>query len=143
MFHTWTFAHPSQGKPVRARRMALQAPVRVFMAFESWQLSWVLRCINLSETGMLCGIDVINENTAQQAVDLETLIKAEPIIRLQIEHTRPHLFAPVLWARVVRNTRQPWGLELALQFTESDNDLLALLEDLALGNVADGPQTTH
>lgn len=130
MFHSWTFAHPQADHSKRATRVLLKSPVRIFMPFESWQLSWNLTSLNLSLTGILCGLNVIDEATAQVAVDLEALLQAEPVIRVQIEHELPHLFAPVVWARIVRSTRQPWGLELAMSFTESSNDLISLVEEL-------------
>lgn len=130
MFHSWTFSHPTSDHAKRATRVSIKSPVRVFMPFESWQLSWTLTSFNLSLTGLLCGLNVTDESSAQTAVDLETLLQAEPVVRLQIEHEHTHLFAPVVWARVVRNTRQPWGLELALSFTESSPDLITLVDEL-------------
>lgn len=100
------------------------------MPFESWQLSWTLVSFNLSMTGLLCGFNVTDESSAQAAVDLETLLQAEPVVRLQIEHNYSHLFAPVVWARIVRNIRQAWGLELALSFTETSPDLISLVDEL-------------
>lgn len=130
MFHSWTFAHPQADHSKRATRILLKSPARIFMPFESWQLSWNLTAINLSLTGILCGLNVSDETTAQVAMDLEALLQAEPVIRVQIEHEFVHLFAPVVWARVVRNTRQPWGLELAISFTEQSPDLVSLIDEL-------------
>lgn len=130
MFHSWTFANPQADHSKRATRVLMKSPVRIFMPFESWQLSWTLSTFNLSLTGLLCGLNVTDDATAQIAVDLETLLQAEPVIRLQIEHDLAHLFAPVVWARVIRNTRQPWGLELAMSFTESSPDLISLVDEL-------------
>ena len=133
MYSSWSFAHPQSGHPHRAFRIALRSPVRLFLPFESWQLMWTLRSFNISRSGALIGLEVKDDASAQCAADLEALIQAEPQARLQIEHDKQHLFAPVVWGRLTRSARQSWGLELAFHFTDSDSDLLALLEELEAG----------
>ena len=91
-------------------RVAVRTPAQLFLLFESWQLMWSLTTFNISRSGVLVGFEVKDEATAQSAADLETLIQAEPEARIQIEHDRPHLFAPVVFGRLVRSARHPWGL---------------------------------
>lgn len=110
--------------------MQFISDIQLFLSFESWQLAWTIPSKNISDTGILCHIDVHDEVSAQTAADLETLVLAEPTVRLQIDHTLPEVFTPVVWAKLVRCTREASGLALAFQFLEHDAHLPALMEHL-------------
>jgi hypothetical protein len=130
MFYDWTFSTPSASADARAQRYTADLKVTVTLPFESWQLMWTLRSLNISNTGILCALDVINEASAQRATDLITLLDAQPEVQIQIETPSDDIFAPILNATVVRKLKRPWGLEVALNFNEESDDLLSLISSL-------------
>jgi hypothetical protein len=91
---------------------------------------WTLRSLNISNTGILCALDVIDEASAQRATDLITLLDAQPEVQIQIETPSDDIFAPILNATVVRKIKRQWGLEVALNFNEESDDLLSLVSSL-------------
>jgi hypothetical protein len=133
MFQHWTFSHPGSNVDGRAPRYDADMRVSLTIPFESWQLLWTLRSINLSNTGVLAALDVINPETAQKAMDLDTLLDAEPEVLIQIDSPTDDLYAPSLTARLTRKTKKPWGLEIAFQFTEENENLANLVASLESG----------
>ena len=132
MFHPWIFATPEVAPaPVRAVRFPLKAMVQVFLRFEAWQLRWTLPAVNISETGLRCFFQVNDEASARQAIDLESMVQAEPVARLQIDHDFPDLFAPVVFANLIQCVREPKGLALAFEFADKDPHLFSLVDQLS------------
>ncbi len=142
MFQHWTFAHPGAPNEGRAERYAADLRVAVVVPFESWQLMWNVRSLNISHTGILCIADVHDPVTAQQATDLDTILDAEPEVHLQIESPSHEVFSANIDARVVRKTKKQWGLEVALHFHQESDDLFNLIANL---DQTDGPfgRRTH
>ena len=130
MFQSWTFSHPNTPNNGRAERLNADLRVAITIPFESWQLMWTLRTLNISNTGILCAADVVDQPTAQRTMDLDTLLDAEPEVHLQIDSPSDDLFAPSLSARLVRKTKRPWGLELAFHFGGENDDLASLVASL-------------
>lgn len=131
-FQGWTFAAAAPAPPPqRQTRFPVEAVVQLFLRFEAWQIAWTVSAVNISESGFLCLFPVTDPASAERAVDLESLVGAEPQVRLQIDHSIAELFAPVVWGTLVRCTREPLGLALAFEFTETDSHLIALLDHLA------------
>ena len=131
MYYDWTQSHPAQ-KNHEGRATRHEADLRVVLSlpFESWQLVWSLRSINISATGTLCGLKVFDDQTAQRAHELNALLDAEPQVHVQIDSGVDAIYAPALGAIVVRKEKRPWGLELALKFTEDSEELGLLLGSL-------------
>jgi PilZ domain len=130
MFQHWTFSHPAPQTEGRAERHSVDLKVAITISFESWQLLWPLRTLNISTSGILCAVNVTDQLSAQRTTDLDALLDAEPEVQLQIDATNDDLFAPSLTARLVRKTKKPWGLELAFQFSEDNDDLESLVGSL-------------
>ncbi len=133
MFHQWTFSHPAIQSEKRSERHIADLQVAITIPFESWQLLWPLRTLNISNTGILCAISVPDQASAQRATDLDSLLDAEPEVQLQIATLGEDLFAPSVSARLVRKTKRQWGLEIAFQFCEESEDLAGLI--VSLGQV--------
>lgn len=134
MFPHWTFSHPGAPTEGRAERHIADLRVAITIPFESWQLMWTLRSLNISNTGLLCVCDVTDPATAQRATDLDTLLDAEPEVQIQIDSVADDLYAPSLNARLVRKTKRQWGLEMAFHFTEENEHLASLVASLEPGN---------
>jgi hypothetical protein len=130
MFQHWAFSHPGTTDTGRAERLTADLRVAVVIPFESWQLMWSIRSLNISNTGILCAADVSDPQSAQMATDLHTLLEAEPDVHLQIDAAADELFAVSIPARLTRKTKKPWGLELAFHFNEENEDLLNLVASL-------------
>ena len=130
MFQHWTFSHPGAASEGRAERHVADLRVAVTIPFESWQLMWTLRSLNISNTGILCAADVTDQRTAERAMDLDTLLDAEPEVQLQIDSPSEDLFAPSVPARLVRKTKRPWGIEIAFNFSSENDDLASLVASL-------------
>jgi hypothetical protein len=141
MFQHWTFSHPGSDVEGRAARYDADMRVCVTIPFESWQLLWTLRSINISNTGILTALDVINPETAQRAMDLDTLLEAEPEVLIQIDTPTEDLYAPSVTARLTRKIKKQWGLELAFQFTEENDHLANLVASLEAGAIP--PRRSH
>lgn len=127
MFQQWTFSHPTTPSDKRAERHHGELRVALTIPFESWQLLWTLPSLNISKTGILCAMKVSDQASAQRASDLDSLLDAQPEVQLQIDVLSHELFAPSVGARLVRKTKQHWGLELAFQFLSEENDDLTSL----------------
>jgi hypothetical protein len=130
MYQHWTFSHPSAQNEGRAARMNADLRVSIIIPFESWRLLWNLRSINISNTGILCGFDVTDKTSAQKALDLDTLLTAEPDVQIQINPSTDDLLPPMIAGRLIRKAKQPWGLELAFHFISENDDLALLMESL-------------
>lgn len=141
MFHHWTFSHPGAQTEGRAMRYEADLRVCVTIPFESWQLLWPLRSINISNTGVLAAFDVHNPETAQKAIDMDTLLDAQPEVTVQIDAAIEDFCVPSLDARVSRKTKKPWGLEIAFQFTSESDPLANLIANLESGHLP--PRRSH
>jgi len=133
MYEPWIFTSQEPAQPVHqspAPRYPIASNVQIFLRFESWQLRWVVKSIDISSTGLRCSFPVTSEQSATQAVDLETLLHAEPTARLQIDHGISELFTPVLLAEVVRTQREQAGLEIFFRFSEADENIASLIAHL-------------
>ena len=131
MFQHWTFSHPTTQNDKRSERHNANLRVAITIPFESWQLLWPLQSLNISRTGILCAIKVPDHAAAQRATDLDSLLDAEPEVYLQIDSLSEELFATSVSARLVRKEKRPWGLELAFQFLNEENeDLTSLIASL-------------
>jgi hypothetical protein len=133
MFQHWAFSHPGAANEGRAERQTADLRVAVVIPFESWQLMWTIRSINISNTGVLCAADVTDQASAQKATDLNTLLDAEPEVQLQIDSPTDELFAATVPARLTRKTKKPWGLELAFHFNTENEELMNLVASLEQG----------
>jgi hypothetical protein len=135
MFHHWTFSHPGAQTEGRAPRYEADMRVCVTIPFESWQLLWTLRSVNISNTGVLAAFDVHNPETGQKAMDLDTLLDAQPDVMIQIDAASDDFCAPAIQARMTRKTKKPWGLEVAFQFTQENEHLAHLVASLESGSI--------
>jgi hypothetical protein len=133
MFQHWTFSHPGSNPEGRASRYPVSLRVCVTIPFESWQLLWTLRSINVSNTGILAAFDVTSSETAQKALDLDTLLDAQPEVTLQIDADSDDFYVPSLGARLARKSKKQWGLELAFHFTEDNDNLASMIGGLEAG----------
>ena len=130
MFQHWAFSHPGAATEGRAERYTADLRVAVVIPFESWQLMWTVRSINISNTGVLCAADVTDQASAQKATDLDTLLEAEPEVQLQIDSSTDELFAATVPARLTRKNKKPWGLELAFHFNAESDELMNLVASI-------------
>lgn len=133
MFPHWTFSHPGAPTEGRAERHSADLRVIITIPFESWQLMWIVRSINISNTGILTAFDVTDPTSAQKAMDLDTLLSAEPEVQIQIDSMTDEHYAPSVNARLVRKTKKQWGLEIAFQFLEESDILVDLVAGLEQG----------
>lgn len=134
MFQHWTFAHPGAPTEGRAQRHNADLRVVITIPFESWQLMWTLRSLNISNTGILTAFDVTDQSSAQSATDLDTLLNAEPEVQIQIDSLNDDLYATSLNGRLVRKTKRQWGLEMAFHFAEENDQLISLVASLEQGH---------
>lgn len=141
MFHHWTFSHPGAQTEGRAMRYDVDLRICVTIPFESWQLMWPLRSINISNTGVLAAFDVHNQDTAQRATDIDTLLDAQPEVTVQIDGSLEDFCVPALHARMTRKTKKPWGLEIAFQFSEESDALANVIANLESGQMP--PRRSH
>lgn len=100
------------------------------MPFESWQLLWTLKALNISSQGLLCRFDITDASTQQKSEDFETLIEAQPIGYVQINPNSETYFCPTLPARIIQTTRYASHLELNFEFLNSQDDIQSLLMTL-------------
>lgn len=141
MFHHWTFSHPGAQTEGRAMRYDADMRVCVTIPFESWQLLWTLRSINISNTGVLAAFDVHNPESAQKALDMDTLLDAQPEVTIQIDATVEDFCSPFVQARMTRKLKKPWGLEVAFQFMQENDHLANLVASLESGHIR--PRRPH
>lgn len=127
MFPQWTYAHPDTPPDGRASRYSVDLRVAIKVPFETWQLMWVVRSVNLSNTGILCALDAADPKGVQLALDLNTILDAEPEVIIQIDSHLEELNSAVVRAHLVRKTKRSWGLEIAFQFDEENEDLAFLV----------------
>jgi len=140
MLFDWTKINDINVQQVnRPTRHSAELRAVLTLPFESWQLMWTLKTINISATGVLCGLNVTDIDSAQRALDLNALLDAQPEVTLQIDSPTDDTFAPSLIATLVRQNKRPWGLELAFQFSNPSNEYLDLVRNLNLSPWSDQP----
>jgi len=112
----------------REERYDANMEASLILPFESWQLVWQIRAVNISRSGVLCRYELTDQSKNRHALDISTLLDAEPHVHLQINSQSDDLFSPSIEARMVRKLLRPHYLELAFTFNHQSSELDTLIE---------------
>jgi len=118
-------------RPQRAIRHMANLNVSLTLPFESWQLLWKLRTIDISEAGVLCRYEISDERDASHALELWTLLEAQPDVHLQIDTQSDDFFSPSVDAILIDRSKQLGALELEFSFTSRNQEIDSLLASIA------------
>jgi|LakMenE18May11ns_1017448.scaffolds.fasta_scaffold9600960_2 hypothetical protein len=117
-------------RPQRAIRQMPSLNVSLTLPFESWQLLWKLRTVDIHEAGVICRYDITDEKDSGHALELWTLLEAQPDVHLQIDTQSDDFFSPSVDATLINRSRQPGALELEFSFTSRNQDIESLLASM-------------
>jgi len=129
MTFDWTISDNRSLKE-RAQRHRLAIDVSLSMDFESWQIMWPMKLINISTSGLLVEFLVGNPQDASKANDLLKLLNAEPNIRLQLAPCSQELLPVTIDAILIRHQKTSRGLELAFTYDEQTEELLQIFTNI-------------
>ena len=129
MTFDWTISDNRSLKE-RAQRHRLAIDVSLSMDFESWQIMWPMKLINISTSGLLVEFLVGNPQDASKANDLLKLLNAEPNIRLQLAPCNQELLPATIDAILIRHQKTSRGLELAFNYDEQTEELLQIFTNI-------------
>lgn len=122
MTFDWTISENRSLKQ-RAPRHRLSIDISLSMGFESWQIMWPAKLINISTSGVLVEFPVGNPQDASKANDLLKLLNAEPNVRLQLAPCNQELLPATIDAMLIRHQKTSRGLELAFNYDEQTEEL--------------------
>ena len=126
MTFDWTISDNRSLKQ-RAQRHRLAIDISLSMGFESWQIMWPMKLINISTSGMLVEFAVGNPQDASKASVILKLLTAEPNIRLQLAPCNQELLPATIDAILIRHQKTSRGLELAFNYDEQTEELQQIL----------------
>jgi hypothetical protein len=142
MNRQFEFSH-ADFRPHRTVRYAANLNVSLTLPFESWQLLWKLRTVDISEAGILCRYEISNERDASHAHELWTLLEAQPDVHLQIDTQSDDFFSPSVDAFLINRSRQSGALELEFSFTGRNQEIESLLASIGDRSTSFSGQSLH
>lgn len=129
MTFDWTISENRSLKK-REQRYRLAIDISLSMGFESWQIMWPMKLINISTSGMLVEFPVSSPQDASKANDLLKLLNAEPHVRLQLAPCNQELLPATIDAALIRHQKTSRGLELAFTYDEQTEELQQIFTNI-------------
>jgi hypothetical protein len=129
MTFDWTISENRSLKQ-RAQRHRLAVDISLSMGFESWQIMWPMKLINISISGVLVEFPVGNPQDASKANDLLKILNAEPNVRLQLAPSNQELLPATIDAILIRYQKTSRGLELAFNYDDRTEELQQIFTNI-------------
>ena len=120
----WIYIPQNHTLSKRALRRPIGNDMELVLGFEVWSFSWIAKGCNISQTGLLCRIDLENNFLRKDAENLLKLLEAESTLSIYIHGESPEHKPIAVEAEFVRYVFTDNSVELGFSITSSSDERL-------------------